>query len=157
MSILLDAAALDSRRAVAAGPLRALADSLATDLEPVLARDLFIPSEKARLTRRGGRCEVDGTLLEFDPFSPRAHRCPACGAVFTDESHYRWWVMGYQLWLADRTVHAAALWSARGDARHRDFARVVLGAYAERYLTYPNRDNVLGPTRLFFSTYLESI
>ena len=25
------------------------------------------------------------------------------------------------------------------------------------YLEYPNRDNVLGPSRLFFSTYLESI
>ncbi len=29
--------------------------------------------------------------------------------------------------------------------------------YGDRYLSYPNRDNVLGPSRLFFSTYLESI
>src|SRR5205085_2695383 len=29
--------------------------------------------------------------------------------------------------------------------------------YAARYDSYPNSDNVLGPTRLFFSTYLESI
>src|SRR6185437_3414873 len=33
----------------------------------------------------------------------------------------------------------------------------ILDGYAERYTDYPNRDNVLGPTRLFFSTYLESI
>ena len=32
-----------------------------------------------------------------------------------------------------------------------------LRAYASRYGDYPNRDNVLGPSRLFFSTYLESI
>jgi heparinase II/III-like protein len=157
VSVLTDSAALDSRRAAAAGPLRALADSLAIDLQPVLARDLFIPAEKARLTRRGGRCESDGTLLEFDPFAPRDHRCPKCGVVFTDESHYRWWIMGYHLWLAERAVHAAALYALRGDDRHRDFARAVLDAYSERYLTYPNKDNVLGPTRLFFSTYLESI
>jgi hypothetical protein len=155
--VLLDADALDSRRAAAAGPLRPLAESLAADLEPVLSRELFVPREKARLTRRGGRCETDGTLLEFDPFSPRAHRCPKCGAVFDDESHYRWWIMGYQLWLAERAVHAAALFALCGDGRHRDFARAVLDAYADRYLAYPNQDNVLGPTRVFFSTYLESI
>ena len=157
MSVLFDVTALDSRRVAAAGPLCALADSLAADLEPVLARELFVPSEKARLSRRGGRCETDGTLLEFDPFSPHAHRCPRCRAVFTDESHYRWWIMGYQLWLAERAVHAAALYALRGAARHRDFARAVLDAYADRYLGYPNQDNVLGPTRPFFSTYLESI
>ena len=33
----------------------------------------------------------------------------------------------------------------------------VLDGYADRYLDYPNRDNVLGPSRPFFSTYLESI
>src|SRR5690349_14207057 len=109
------------------------------------------------MTRRGGRCEVDGTLLEFDPFSPRTHRCPRCGRVFDDDSHYRWWIMNYQLWLAERAVHAAALFVLRGDARHRALAEAVLGAYAERYLQYPNKDNVLGPTRVFFSTYLESI
>src|SRR5205823_3982822 len=45
----------------------------------------------------------------------------------------------------------------RGDAETGEFSRRVLAEYAERYLSYPNRDNVLGPTRLFFSTYLESI
>ncbi|HUQ81552.1 MAG TPA: heparinase II/III family protein [Gemmatimonadaceae bacterium] len=157
MSVLLLPAQLDERRRAALGPLASLADSLAADLEPVLARELHIPPEKARMTRRGGRCETDGTFLEFDPFSPRAHRCPRCGAIFTDDAHYRWWIMGYQLWLAERSVHAAALFALRGDVRHRDFARTVLEGYAHRYLEYPNRDNVLGPTRVFFSTYLESI
>jgi hypothetical protein len=36
-------------------------------------------------------------------------------------------------------------------------AREILTTYAERYWRYPNRDNVLGPSRLFFSTYLESL
>jgi hypothetical protein len=157
VSVLLSAVALHARRSVADGALRALADSLAHDLEPVLAHELFVPNEKARLTRRGGRCETDGTLLEFDPFSPRSHRCPRCGSVFDDESHYRWWIMGYQLWLAERAVHAAVLYALRGDARHRELATSILDAYADRYLTYPNKDNVLGPTRPFFSTYLESI
>jgi hypothetical protein len=33
----------------------------------------------------------------------------------------------------------------------------VLERYVDQYLAYPNKDNVLGPTRVFFSTYLESI
>ena len=157
MTVLLNAADIDGRRAAATGTLHALADSLALDLEPLLGRELFIPPEKARMTRRGGRCERDGTMLEFDPWSPRAHRCPRCGAVFDDDTHYRWWIMGYQLWLAERAVHAATLFALRRNARHGELARSVLGAYADRYLEYPNRDNVLGPTRVFFSTYLESI
>jgi len=157
VTVLLHAADIDARRQAVAGPLRSLADSLARDLGSVISRDLFIPAEKARMTRRGGRCETDGTMLEFDPVSPRAHRCPRCGAVFDDESHYRWWIMGYQLWLAERAVHAAALFALRRDACHRDFARAVLEGYVDHYLAYPNQDNVLGPTRPFFSTYLESI
>jgi len=44
--------------------------------------------------------------------------------------------------------------AGREDAADR--ANAVLQAY-RNYPEYPNRDNVLGPSRLFFSTYLESI
>ena len=157
MTVLVHTADLEARREAARAPLHALADSLADDLEPLMGRELFIPPEKARMTRRGGRCEHDGTMLEFDPWSPRAHRCPRCGSTFDDEAHYRWWIMWYQLWLAERAVHAATLFALRGDDRYRELAQSVLAAYADRYLDYPNKDNVLGPTRVFFSTYLESI
>ena len=157
MTVLLHAADLQARRQAMRETLHALADSLAQDLEPLMGKDLFVPPEKARMTRRGGRCEHDGTMLEFDPWSPRAHRCPKCGSTFDDDTHYRWWIMWYQLWLAERAVHAATLFALRGDSRHGELARSVLTAYADRYLGYPNKDNVLGPTRVFFSTYLESI
>jgi len=65
--------------------------------------------------------------------------------------------MSYQLWLAERAVHGAVLRAVRGDVAAGQLAESILDAYAEAYSTYPNRDNVLGPTRLFFSTYLESI
>ena len=155
--LLLPSALLDARRAAANGPLTPLADSLAADLEPVLARDLYTPAEKALLSRAGGRCADDGTQLEFDPFSPRRHRCPVCGRQYEGEFHDRAWVYPYQLWLAERAVHGALLYALRGDERHRKLAADILARYADAYLQYPNRDNVLGPTRLFFSTYLESI
>jgi hypothetical protein len=157
VTLLHDEKRLVERRAAAAGGLEPLAASLAGDLEPLLAREVFIPPEKARLSRLGGRCPRDATMLEFDPWSPRRHRCPACGELYADEAHYRWWIMGYQLWLAERALHAALLHALGGDSRHARLADRILEGYAEAYLRYPNSDNVLGPGRPFFSTYLESI
>jgi hypothetical protein len=142
---------------VAHGSLAPLAASLAADLDRLLPdEDVFIPPEKARMTRKGGRCEKDGSFLEFDPRSPRRHRCPVCGNLFEAEEHYRWWIMGYQLWLSERAVHAAALGRLMG-GRYTGLAESIVRRYAERYASWPNEDNVLGPTRPFFSTYLESI
>jgi len=149
---------ISERRAVAAGPLAPLAESLAADLDRLLPdEDVFIPAEKARMTRQGGRCPRDGAFLAFDPRTPRQHRCPTCGTVCDGDDHYRWWIMGYQLWLAERAVHASALWRLTGTTRYQRLSESILLKLAERYLVYPNEDNVLGPTRVFFSTYLESI
>ncbi len=158
MTLLVAPEELANRSRIARNELASLARSLRADLAPLLTTaELFIPAEKARLTRAGGRCATHGVLLEFDPWSPRAHACPVCGIVYTDEEHYRWWIMNYQLWLAERAVHAAALGVLTGDLKCRELATRILSAYADRYLSYENKDNVLGPTRLFFSTYLESI
>jgi Heparinase II/III-like protein len=157
MSILLGPDELVRRRGAAAGPLRPLAESLAADLDPLFGRDIYFPPDKALLSRAGGRCEIDGTMLEFDPFSPHEHRCPRCGTVYRGELHDRFWNYWYQLWLAERAVHGAVLASLGYGERFASLARDILGGYCERYLQYPNVDNVLGPTRLFFSTYLESI
>lgn len=156
MSLLVSEHELEGRRTAAAGPLRPLAESLAADLEVVAARELFFPAEKALLSREGGRCARDGTLLTFDPFEPRVHVCPMCGTEYRGELHYRFWIYWYQLWLAERAVHAAVL-HRLGVGDYAPLASAILGGYAERYASYPNVDNVLGPTRLFFSTYLESI
>ena len=148
----------DRRRATAPGrELGALYDSLAAELEPLVRDGFTIPAAKALLSRDGGRCADDGTVLEFDPFSPEEHRCPRCGRVHRGDHHHRAWVTWYQLWLAERAVHAATFFMLRGDQRHLRLAQDILREYARRYANYPNVDNVLGPTRLFFSTYLESI
>ena len=165
MTLLLSADALRARAAVAHTELKPLADSLTRELAPVCARELYIPAEKALLSREGGRCPRDGAMLDFDPFSPQRHRCPICGTVYTGAFHHRFWIYWYQLWLIERALHGA-LFAALGCAEPSgafsaaaasSFSSTVLARYADEYLQYPNRDNVLGPTRLFFSTYLESI
>jgi hypothetical protein len=157
MTLLIDRESLARRRSAACGVLSPLGASLAHDLARVLRADLDVPAHKALLSRDGGRCARDGTLLEFDPFSPASHRCPACGETYRGERHDRWWAMSFQLWLAERCVHAAVLHALLGDEQHARFVERMLERYAARYLDYPNRDNVLGPSRPFFSTYLESI
>lgn len=77
--------------------------------------------------------------------------------IFVGQDHDRWWAMNAHLWLAERAVHAAALAALRQDDTARGVAESILGAYAARYAQWPDEDNVLGPTRVFFSTYLESI
>lgn len=158
MTVLLTPQEIEARRSVSQEALTPLAQSLKRDLTQLLAAGTpWIPDEKARMTRLGGRCPAHGVLLEFDPWSSRAHRCPECGVLYREPEHYRWWIMNYQLWLAERAVHAATLYALDGDAGCGQLARDILAGYAERYERYPNRDNVLGPTRPFFSTYLESI
>src|SRR5512143_2225878 len=137
--------------------LRALRERLAGDLEPFLARPLYVPPEKALLSRWGSLCRDDGAELAFDPFSPDAHRCTRCGRIWSTEQAHRWWVYWYQLWLAERILVAAHLTVLGRADRCAPRAVEALGALAEAYAGYPNRDNVLGPSRPFFSTYLESV
>ncbi|HEX6059430.1 MAG TPA: heparinase II/III family protein, partial [Gemmatimonadaceae bacterium] len=155
--LLLPDSALDDRRRAAAGPLAPLADALRGELAPLLETEPFIPARKARLTRAGGRCPRDGAPLAFDPWQRDRHRCPRCGETFAGDAHEGMWVMSYQLWLAERCVHAALLALLRGDEPCARLARETLARLADRYESWPNRDNVLGPSRPFFSTYLESI
>ena len=157
MSVLVSPEHIFARRAIVRGPLEPLAASLAADLEPLLNREIHFPAHKAMLSREGGRCARDGTLLEFDPFRPHEHRCARCGEVHRGEAHDRYWIYWYQLWLAERAVHAATLSSLGVDGRFAALAEGILEGYVDRYISYPNVDNVLGPARLFFSTYLESI
>jgi hypothetical protein len=149
---------LDQRQQEIGGSadLSALLDRLADRARPVLERMPPVPESKALLSADGGVCPVDHTRLEFDPWSPREHRCPRCAKRYGGERHHRAWAHYQHLWLAERAAHLAtlAVMGGRGDAAER--ANQLLQAY-RNYSGYPNRDNVLGPSRLFFSTYLESI
>ena len=156
---MLTASDLDARRELLgeSADLAGLARRLADRAAPLLARPLAVPRHKALLSTDGGICPDDGATLEFDPWSPSSHRCPRCGRSFTGERHDRAWARFGHLWLAERAATLAALASLTGHAGAAARAGEILSGYASAYFDYPNRDNVLGPSRLFFSTYLESI
>jgi heparinase II/III-like protein len=148
------------RRAEALGAsidLSALARRLTERAAPLLARPPKIPEAKALLSRNGGVCPADGAMLTFDPWSPGTHRCPRCGRSWSGERHDRAWARFQHLWLGERAASLATVAAITGHQGAAAGAARILGGYADTYFTYPNRDNVLGPARLFFSTYLESI
>lgn len=115
-----------------------------------------VPTEKALLSRDGGTCPEDGAPLAFDPWSPASYRCTRCGRAVSGERHRRHWARFQHLWLAEQAAQLAALGAVAGADDAASRAAWILAAYAN-YDQFPNRDNVLGPARLFFSTYLESI
>jgi len=139
--------------------LRALLEHLRRRAQPLLERMPPIPNHKALLSMDGGACPDDQSLLVYDPWNATEHRCPRCGKVWRGERHDRDWARFQHLWLAERAAHLAAVAALGGEADHAcaQRAREILTTYADRYFRFPNRDNVLGPSRLFFSTYLESI
>jgi hypothetical protein len=155
---MVTAEEIEARSALTAGSadLAALRDGLAGSAAPLIARMPPVPAVKALLSRNGGICPQDGAPLAFDPWSPDVHRCTRCGREHTSERHHRHWARFQHLWLAERAGHLAALAALAGDADAGTRAAELLAAYAG-YAEFPNRDNVLGPARLFFSTYLESI
>ncbi len=158
---MVTAEELAARRDVVASSadLQALLSHLRERARPLLTRLPPIPEHKALLSIDGGVCRDDGTALTFDPWSPNEHRCPRCGKGWRGERYERYWARFQHLWLAERAVHLAAVaaFGDKQDCAAANRAREILTGYADRYWRYPNRDNVLGPSRLFFSTYLESI
>lgn len=146
------------RRVIAASAdLQGLLAHLRDRAAPLLERRPLIPEHKALLSTDGGTCPDDRVTLAFDPWSPASHRCPRCGKTWSGERHDLNWARYQHLWLAERAAHLAALGTLGDDAPAALRATEILTAYGERYWRYPNRDNVLGPSRLFFSTYLESL
>jgi len=149
---------LETRLAlVTEGDLPRLLERLASRAQPLLDRMPTVPRMKALLSSTGGVCPRCGAPLEFNPWSPDRHRCSRCGGEAEGERHHAHWARAQHLWIAERAAHLAAVAAFTGEERFAERSRELLAAYRQLYFELPNRDNVLGPTHLFFSTYLESM
>ena len=140
----------DSDLARLLATLEARSERLLREMPPV-------PRVKAFLSRDGGVCPADGAPLAFDPWSPDHHTCTSCGQVFNGERHHSHWARAQHLWLAERTAELALLAAVSDNAAAGNRAVELLAIYEDLYLALPNRDNVLGPSHLIFSPYLESL
>jgi hypothetical protein len=156
---MLTIGALEARREAIGGDasLQALLARVRARVTPVLQGLPVVPQVKAMLSQDGGICPEDRTALQFDPWQPESHRCPTCGTAVTGERHHAHWARAQHLWLAERMLDLATLAALEEDRAAAGRAVDLIAAYDDLYFALPNRDNVLGPTHLFFSTYLESI
>lgn len=136
--------------------LTALEQRISARAERIINQMPVVPGEKALMSRIGGTCPHDGTPFGFDPWCADRWQCPRCFQSAEGDYHRRHWARYQHLWLAEQAASLAALAALGGHDRVGERAVSLLDAYAG-YAEYPNRDNVLGPARLFFSTYLESI
>ncbi len=140
----------DSDSARLLGTLEARSERVLREMPP-------IPKVKAFLSRDGGVCPADGAPLAFDPWSPDRHTCTRCGQPVSGERHHSHWARAQHLWLAERAAELALISVVGDHAPAGERALELLAAYEHLYPALPNRDNVLGPSHLFFSTYLESL
>ncbi len=124
---------------------------------PLLERRIIVPPIKAQLSAKGGICPSCGAPLLFDPWSADRHRCSRCEMVAAGDAHDAHWARAQHLWVAERIAHLAAVGVFAEHEQAIGKAKELLAAYETLYPSLPNRDNVLGPSHLFFSTYLESI
>jgi hypothetical protein len=156
---VLTGAEFEFRREVIRGApdLSALQLRLLARARLVAGRRPAVPALKGMLTADGGVCPIDGTALLFDPWRPTGHGCGRCGTAVQGERHDRRWAWLQHLWLGERVAESAITGLLAGEEAPMSWAAETLLEYAVRYPTYPNADNVLGPARLFPSTYLESI
>ena len=158
-ALLLTTDLLEHRRELLASDpvLQALVERVRGRVDRVLREMPPVPGQKPLLSRDGGICPHDKIPLVFDPWSPTAHRCPACQRVISGERHDRHWARAQHLWLAERAADLATLAVLTDDSAAAERAGELVAAQAAVYQELPNQDNVLGPTHLFFSTYLESL
>jgi hypothetical protein len=155
--LLLTDAALDARRAIAAGPLAPLTLSLAQETARVAERGAWVPTWAPRFTRGYARCTSCGGPLRFDPWSPHRHACALADHVTVGGDADGWWATGALLWAGDRAVHAATLAVLTDDAVAHDVACTLLEALVLHTPARSGLEPVLGPAGTFFSTYLDSL
>lgn len=123
--------------------------------DELLRHGISIPKEKGFVFY--DTCPGDNSPLRQDPFNPRDRCCPSCGRNYTDEPYYRAWVSFYQIYVAQRAVEMGIAYQVTGDDSYATAIRHILMEYARSYRDYPVEGFVLGPTRLFQSTFIESL
>ncbi|MBQ3141584.1 MAG: hypothetical protein IJC25_06450, partial [Clostridia bacterium] len=102
-------------------------------------------------------CKRDNTPLIFNPYDPHNHVCPVCGMNYQDEPFHRAWQCSYHHWLSQMAIHLGICYAVTQKEDYAAAVRKMLLDYAQYYPTYPNKDNELGTTRVFQSTYMESV
>ena len=102
-------------------------------------------------------CKSDNTPLIFNPYDAENHVCPTCGMNYQDPPFHRAWQCYYHQWLSQMSIQLGLVYAVTGDPAYAAAVRRMLLDYVRKYPGYENNDNELGATKVFQSTYIESI
>lgn len=102
-------------------------------------------------------CSRDNTTLIFDPYKPYDHICPTCKMNYKDKPYNRAWITQYHAWLSQMSIYVGIVYQILKDETYSLLIKSILLDYVKYYDSYPNNDNELGPTKVFQSTYMESV
>ena len=136
------------------GWYRSIFERFRARVDELLARRPEIPVAKGRAFYES--CPRDHAQLVFDPYEPHRHVCPKCGENWSGDVYDLAWLRQFQGWHAKRLVEAGIVYRLEGEGRYAGLVRDAFRHFVERYRDYPLANNLLGPTRLFQSTFLEA-
>jgi len=128
-----------------------------TGVDKFLERPIYISPLKQAYEYPNYDCVKHNVQLKFEEHSPFEHRCPVDGEVFKGEKYDAAWAGWYHGTLSRKLVEMGTIYQISGDERYAVAVRDVLTRFAETYSQYPNRNNILGPARIFFGTLGESV
>lgn len=78
-------------------------------------------------------CADDGAFLTFDRSSPKAHRCPICGRVYTEENYNAAWIYLYRYAALMSALEAAALYRLEGENHYLEHFCRMISFYSDHY------------------------
>jgi len=126
-------------------------------VDKFLERPIYISPLKQAYEYPNYDCVKHNVQLKYEEHSPFAHRCPVDGEVFRGEKYDAAWAGWYHGMLSRKLVEMGTIYQVSGDELYAEAVRDVLTHFAETYSKYPNRNNILGPARIFFGTLGESV
>lgn len=128
---------------------------LKSNCDQMLKKGFFVPETCGFVFYNS--CKSDNTPLIFDPYDPKNHVCPTCGMNYQDPPFHRAWQCYYHQWLAQMSIQLGIVYAVTKDPCYAAAVRKMLLDYSSRYPGYENNDNELGTTKVFQSTYIESV
>ncbi len=134
---------------------RSAFDRIKTGCDEMLRRGFFVPETCGFVFYNS--CKSDNTALIFNPYDPENHICPTCGMNYKDEPFQRAWQCYYHQWLSQMSINLGICYAVTGDSSYALAVKKMLMDYVRLYPGYENNDNELGTTKVFQSTYIESV
>ena len=129
--------------------------SIKEHVDNIIDKGFKVPSESGYVFFE--TCNRDNTPLIFDPYKPNEHICPTCNMNYLDDPYRRAWILKYHAWLSQISLFFGITYLISDNERYALALKKLLCEYVIMYPNYPNDDNELGPTKVFQSTYMESV